>query len=224
MPCDLGYKSFTSVTVPVPTPLSFKKKTAAPKVDADLMALIGQDDPVFLEFIDDLDIVPLLRQALDAALAEIGATRPVTFAVEAGGLSAEATYKNASEKGRIEAIADRVGRRWQMEVLAIVARLLDFEVQISVSRVDGREVVTLEGERHGDGQVNEYLRVTLDPAKGSSVMFEHFASPEKLAAAKAKFLGLAQKLGIRLRLGTTRESGSPIPAGEVHKHFLKRGK
>lgn len=224
MPCDLGYKSFTSVTVPVPKPLAFKKKTAAPKVDAELMERIGQDDPAFVEFMNELETGALLRQALDAALAETGPVSPVTFTVEPGGLSATATYKNEAERERVEAIADKVGRRWQMEVLAIVAQLIDFETKISVVRTGGREVITLEGEKHGDEQVHEYLRVTLDPAKGSSVMFEHFASAEKRDLAKAKFLGLAQKLGVKLKIGESRESGSPIPSGAHHKHFLKRGK
>ena len=223
MPCDLGYKSFSRATVPVPKPLAFKKRAAAPKVDAELMERIGQDDPAFVEWVDELDVAPLLEQALAKTLAAVGGS-PVKFSIVDGGLAAEATYKDGAEKERAEAVADRVSARWQMEVLAIVAQLLDFETSVTVTREGGNEVIMLEGEKHGDEQVHEYLRVTYDPAKGSAVLFEHFGSEKKLAAVKAKFLALAQKLGVKIRLGETRESGSPIPSGSVHKHFLKRGK
>lgn len=224
MPCDLGYKSFSRVTVPVPKPLVVKKRTAAPKVDAELMARIGQDDPTFVEWMNELDASPLLQSALARALAAVGGASPVTFSIEAGGLTAAATCKDGAEKARAEEIAERVGTRWQMEVLAIVAELIDFETSIAVTREGGQDVITLEGEKRGDEQVHEYLRVTLDPAKGSAVLFEHFASEKKLAAVKAKFLALAQKLGVRIRLGETRESGNPIPSGSVHKHFIKKGR
>lgn len=223
MPCDLGYKNFTSVTIPVPKPLAFKKKTVAPKVDAELMERIGQDDPDFIEWMNELDTAALLELALAKARPAIGGKMPVEFTVSAGGLSATATYKNDAEKAQVEEIADRVGRRWQMEVLAIVAQLLDFETTITVTKVGGQEVITLEGEKHGDEQVHEYLRVTLDPARGSSVLFEHFASEKKLALVKAKFQALAERFGVKLKMGETRESGSPIPGGAVHKHFLRRG-
>lgn len=223
MPCDLGYKSFSRVTMPVPKPLAFKKRASAPKVDAELMERIGQDDPAFLEWMDELDAAPLLEQALKKALAADDAS-PVTFSIAGGGLTAEATCKDDAEKARAEEIADRVGRRWQMEVLAIVAELLDFETSLSAVRQDGNEIIMLEGEKHGDEQVHEYLRVTLDPVRGSAVLFEHFASDKRLAAVKAKFLALAQKFGIKIRIGETRESGSPIPSGSVHKHFIKKGR
>jgi hypothetical protein len=192
-------------------------------VDAGLMALIGQDDPDFVEWINELDIVPLLEQALAAVRPPLGDRSPVGFSISAGGLSAVGAYKNASEKVLIEEIADRVGRRWQMEVLAIVAQLLDFGTSITVTRVDGSEVITLEGEKRGNEQVHEYLRVTLDPVRGSAILFEHFASEKKLAIVKAKFQALAQRLGVKLQLGESSESGSPIPSGSVHKHFIKRG-
>jgi hypothetical protein len=82
----------------------------------------------------------------------------------------------------------------------------------------------LEGEKHGGSPVHEYLRVTLDPAKGSSMMFEHFATKQGRDLARAKFAALAQKLGVKLDIGDTTESGSPVPAGTVHKHFIKGGK
>ena len=54
MPCDLGYKSFNRVVVPAPQPLTFKKRIVAPKVDAELMERIGQDDPAFIEWMNEV--------------------------------------------------------------------------------------------------------------------------------------------------------------------------
>ncbi len=223
MPCDLGYKSFNRVTVPAPQPLTFKKRIEAPKVDAELMERIGQDDPAFIEWMNELDAAPLIERALAKALSAVGDASPLTFTVDASGLSAEGAYRGAAAKERAERIADRVGRRWQAEVLAIVAQLLDFETVVAATVEDGAEIVMIEGEKHGAEQVHEYLRVTLDPRRGAAVLFEHFSSKPRLAAVKSKFLALARKLGVAIDVAESRESGSPIPAGAVHKHFLKRG-
>ena len=222
MPCDLGYKNVSRVTIPAPQPLTFKKRIDAPAIDAELLELIGQDDPGFVEWISDLDGAPLLAAALEKALAGFGNASPVDFSTDGGGLSATAKYRTAADKARVEKIVDRVGRLWQAEVLAIVAQLLDFETQITVMKEGGQEVVMLEGEKHGGtSQVHEYLRVTLDPAKGSALLFEHFSSKKELTAARSKFLALAQKLGVKIAVTDSKESGSPIPGGSVHKHFLK---
>lgn len=224
MPCDIGFKSYARAVIPISAPLAFKKRTTAPAVDAELMALIGQEDPAFVEWFNELDASPLLNQALAQALAAIGNTSPVSFTVKDSGLSATASYRTAAEKTRAEQIADRVGLRWQAETLAIVAQLLDFETVVSVSMVDGREAVMLEGEKHGSGEVHEYLRITMDPRQGSSIMFEHFSSQNGLRSVRAKFLALAQKLGIRIAISAQQESGSPISSGTVHRHFLKNGR
>ena len=224
MPCDLGYKSFNRVTIPAPSPLTFKKKVAAPKPDAELMERIGQDDPEFVEWMNDLDASPLSAKALEKALTAYGNTFPVDFTIENGDLAAKAKYRTAADKEIVEKIVDRVGRLWQAEVLAIVAQLLDFETQITVTKDGDGEIVMLEGEKHGSEQVHEYLRVTLDPKKGSAVLFEHFSSKKSLASVKDKFLALAQKMGVRIDVTDVKESGSPIPSGSVHKHFLKGDK
>ncbi len=221
MPCDLGYKSFTRVTVPVPKPLAFKKRVQAPKADAELMERIGQDDPAFVEWMNELDTVPLLEKALAEALAASDDVSPLAFSVDADGLTAEGDVRGSAGKADAERIADQVGRRWQAEVMAIVAQLLDYETQVTAT-ADG--AIMVEGERHGSEQVNEYLRVTLDPKRGSSVLFEHFSSKKRLDAVKSKFLALARKFGIPIDIRDAKESGSPIPAGVEHKHFLKRDK
>jgi hypothetical protein len=219
MPCDLGYKNVSRVTVPAPQPLLFKKRVEAPKVDAELLELIGQQDQTFVDWMNELDNGPLLALALERALAEVGDTDPVSFSTDGGGLSAEAKYVGSAAKAKVEKIADKVGRRWQIEVLATVAQLLDYDTQITETKGG---VLKLEGEKHGGtSQVHEYLRVTLDPTKGSTLMFEHFASQQEVDLVRAKFLALGQKLGVKIDVVAVQASGSPIPSGSVHNHFLK---
>jgi len=220
MPCDLGFKSYSRVDVPVPQPTVLKKRYAAPSVDAELMNLIGQDDTTFVEWINELDAAPLLQKALDAALA-VTKTKGVTFSVNAGGLSAQTTFVSAAEKRSAEKAIEKVSRRWQIEVLSVVAQLLDFETQVTVTKVDGQDVLMLEGEKRSASRVNEYLRVTFDPTAETTVMFEHFASKQKLDEMRNKFLALSQRLGVRIGVVATRQSGSPIPEGAVHEHFIK---
>ena len=224
MPCDIGYKSTARVVVPLIEPLTFKQRISAPAVDAELMGLIGQDDPDFVDWMMDLDIDAPLEAALKNALSASGNTSPVTFAIETGDLSATARYRTRTEKSQVEQIAARVSVRWQAEILSIVAQLLDFETTVTTSMADGTEIVTLEGEKQGAEQVHEYLRVTLDTRRESNIRFEHFSSKANLASVRSKFVALAQKLGVKIVLSEQQESGSPIQSGTLHKHFLKGGK
>lgn len=146
----------------------------------------------------------------------------VKFGIRDGTLTAIAKVKSPAERSQAQATIDAVARRWQMEVLGIVAQLLDFDVQITASRGSDGDTITIEGERMTEGTVHEYLRITND-TKAPTVQFEHFSSPERLANAKAKFLALAQRLGVRITVIETNEGGSSIPEGTVHRHFL-RGK
>lgn len=221
MPCDLGFKSYSRVDVPVPQPTVLKKRYAAPAVDAELLRLIGQDDAAFVEWINELDTSPLLQKALDAALAATKA-KGVTFSVDAAGLSAQATCTGDAEKRRAEKAIEKVSRRWQIEVLAVVAQLLDFETQVTVSKADGQDVLMLEGEKHGASRVHEYLRVTFDPAAETTMLFEHFASKKEVDLMRSKFLALSQRLGVPIKVVATRQSGSPIPEGAVHEHFIRQ--
>ena len=76
-------------------------------------------------------------------------------------------------------------------------------------------------EKMDGSAVHKYVRVTKNVGGDSNIMFEHFDSPETLTKEKAKFLGLAQKLGVKIEILEHRESGHPIEAHHVHKHFLK---
>lgn len=218
MPCDIGYKNFSRVSIPAPQPLEFRSRHEAPKVDAELMARIGRDDPGFVAWLQELDTGPLLAEALKRTLAALPPGK-LKFSIENGGLAASATFTSQAQKRTLEEKADKIGRRWQMEVLKIVLTLLGYETRITAAG----ELLMLEAEKHGGGrQVHEYVRVTMDPAQGASVMFEHFASKKELEADRDKFRALSQKLGVPIRVVESRESGSPIPEGTEHKHFLKR--
>ena len=224
MPCDMGYKSFSRVQIPTPTPQEFKNKTEAPQVDAELMSRIGQDDPSFIEWMNELDSNSLLTLALNRALSKITLPDGLSFSIgSSGNLEARGTYLNVSTKRSLMDVTDRVSRRWQMEVLRIVAELLDFAVVISETTQDGHVTIMLEAEKQSDAPVTEYLRITSDPLNGSSMLFEHFASKKLLDTTRNKFLALAEKLGVPIILGKTEERGSPIQGGSVHKGHLPEG-
>lgn len=222
MPCDIGYKSFSQVRIPMPTPQEFKNRTEAPRVDAALMAQIGQDDPLFVEWVNGLDINPLLTLALDRALLKRTVPDGLSFSIRrSGSLDASGTYLNASTKRLFENSTNQVSRRWHMEVLRIVAELLDFSVVISETIQDGQTTIILEAEKRSTSPVTEYLRITSDPVKGSSMLFEHFSSKGILKKTRDKFLALSEKLGVPIILEKTEEQGSPIPEDTIHKGHLK---
>ncbi len=218
MPCDIGYKSYSRVRIPAPAPQKFKSKAKAPKVDAELMARLGQDDPQFVEWLTELDTAPLLQEALKRALAKVGADG-VKFSVTPSGLVAEAEYKSESKKRQIERATAAVSARWQMEVLGVIAQLLDFRFVITASGRPGSESFSLEGEKENGTGVHEYLRIE-NGAAGASFRFEHYRSAEALRQDRDKFLALAQKLGVKIAIVDTEDGGQPIPQGTVHRHFL----
>ncbi len=217
MPCNIGYRSVTRVRIPVPQPKKFKSKSKAPKVDADLLAKLGQEDPEFLDWLNGLDIVPLLEEALKRALKWLDSAG-VNFSIGRGGdLVAEAEYKNDRAKKKIEKAVADVSARWQMEVLGIVAQLLDFDY---VVRLLGGGSFALEGEKDNGTGVHEYIRVDNRP-DGASIRFEHYKSAAELDKDKTKFLALAQKLGVKIAVIDSRDGGQPIPQDAVHRDFLK---
>ncbi len=102
-----------------------------------------------------------------------------------------------------------IEQRWQLEVLRVVLELLDYETFIDNG--------VLEGEKRSGKGVNEFVRVT----SGRELRFEHFASDQELASEQRRFLALAQKLSLRLRLEGEQRRGQPIPKGAVHPHKQK---
>lgn len=219
MPCDIGYRTWAELTIPKPTFQKFKKKVAPPKVDADLLEKIGEDDPAFLDWLDGLDVQSLLKEALKRARKQVrGASNLNCSVLTDGSLVLSGKYQDENKRSRLEQLSERISRRYQIEVLAIVAELLDYDILIT----DCGDTLILEGEKHQDGtQVHRYFKITKGLDGKGEIRFEHFSSPSARDAELNKFTALAQALGIRLELEGVREAGRPIAEGEVHHDFLK---
>lgn len=219
MPCNIGYKSYTRIEIPIPQPQIFKAKADAPNIDADLLAKLGNEDPEFLEWARDLDIRPLLEEALKRTLAKISA-EGIDFVVNAEGmLEATGKFFNAKEKKRLAEITSRVSSRWQFEILGIVAQLLDYSVIITQR---GNEFV-LEAEEEGKSHPCDYIKVTKTDSD-ASIVFEHFKSRRALELAMAKFMTLAHRLGVKIALGeSTLTQGDPFPGEERHHEAHMHG-
>ena len=160
MPCDLGYKQINKIKIPAPAPQEFKEKIKPPEVDADLLEKIGENDLAFLEWLNDLDIKPLLEKALSAAKQKIGDSGLLKSSIdENGNLIISGSFKNNSEKKRLESATSALSEQFQFEVLKIVAELLDYELVLSKGK-NGEPI--LEGEKDTDSGVHKYLKVTKD--------------------------------------------------------------
>jgi hypothetical protein len=219
MPCDIGYKSYAKVAIPVPQPQEFAERSEAPDIDAELFEKLGIEDPEFLEWASELNARPLLEEALKRALAKVNAGG-VDFTVDAKGmLQAKGRFTSAREKQRLSEIASAVSNLWQFEILGIVVELLDYEVTITTKG----EVMTLEAEEAGKSHPCDYIKITR--ARGvSEITFEHFKSRKALDIATAKLLVLAQKLGVKLMLGEREVSlGDPFPEDVRHRDYHRHG-
>ncbi|KKT81913.1 MAG: hypothetical protein A3B99_04500 [Candidatus Yanofskybacteria bacterium RIFCSPHIGHO2_02_FULL_44_12b] len=226
MPCDIGYKQVSRVTIPRPIPKKFTAEIKPPSIDRDLLAKIGEEDEAFLYWINDLDIRPLLQEALRRTVSASGSLKGLKIDVNSdGSLKIEGSYNNEKDKGSLERLTKQLSDRFQMDVLAIVAELLDYQIQVSWKEEDGETVLVLEGEKHqhSHAHVNRYLKVTKNANGKGSFRFEHFSSPEELKKEEQKFMALAQKLGVKISVETVQKSGHPIAPGTIHEHFLKEG-
>lgn len=228
MPCDIGYKTYVPVRIPQPKPQTFKKRMPAPKVDQDLLEKLGTDDPQFLGWVVELNIKPLLEEALKRTLA-IQSSGNIRFTIdENGNISAESSYLNSREKNEIEKITKKIFDRWQMEVLKIVTQLLGYDANIQTPTVGGNENLILVAEESGKSHPCKYIRVSKDPSGKGEITFEHFASKAELEKEKVKFAALSQKLGIKISLSESPISGQPIPGrvaeehSHSHPHRIKR--
>lgn len=217
MPCNIGYKSYAKVEIPVPTPQTFKAKSDAPTIDADLLDKLGIEDPEFLEWTRELNTEPLLKEALKRALAKLGAGS-LDFTIEKGALKSQGKFVSAQEKGRLSKKTAEVSDRWQFEILGIVAELLDYTTTITQ---EGDEII-LEAEEKGKTHPCDYIKVS---RKGdeAEITFEHFKSKEKLELAEAKFTALADKLGVKIDIKKRSvEKGDPFPNEvrdkDAHEH------
>lgn len=220
MPCTIGYRNYSTISIPAPQPQKFKSKSKGPEVDKLLMDRLGQEDPEFLSWMLEQDIEPLLSEALRRALAAVD-ENGVSFSIaDNGDLIAEADYTDSRRKKRIQKTVSAVSSRWQMEILKIVAELLDFEAVLKSSGDPGSENWELEGEKHSDCGVHEYIQVTKSVNGDASMRFEHYKSGGSADLDRIKFMALAQKFGVKIRLIKTQSAGQPIPQDTVHRHFL----
>ncbi len=220
MPCDIGYRTYAPVRIPQPKPQVFKKRMPAPSVDQDLLEKLGVDDRQFLEWINELNIKPLLEEALKRALA-VQLPRNVSFSItEDGNVLAEGAYLDGRGKDIIEKATDRMLNRWQMEVLKIVTQLLGYDANIQSRLTGNSETLVLVAEEKGKSHPCKYVRISKDPNGNGEIAFEHFASKPGLEKEKIKFAALAQKLGIKIVLPDSPVNGQPISVSiqEQHAH------
>lgn len=221
MPCDIGYKNITKVRVEPKLPQEFKEKTKAPKIDKSLLDDLGVNDAVFLEWAADLNIDPLLGEALKHTLKSVGETTGIEFLIRGGELEMKSKFMDAKEKKVIAAIAKKVAERFQIETIGIIAQLLDYVVVIQGGNASKNKGLAIEGEKEENANVHKYFKVSIDPNGEGLLVFEHFESSATLKQERAKFLTLAQKFGIKIRLSEEYDSGKPIAQNAEHRHFLK---
>lgn len=222
MPCDIGYKTYAPIQIPQSKPQIFKKRMPAPGVDQDLLEKLGIDDRQFLEWINELDIKPLLEEALKRALA-VQLPRNVSFSItEDGNVLAESAYLDGRGKDIIEKATDRMLNRWQMEVLKIVTQLLGYDANIQSRLTGNNETLILVAEEKGKSHPCKYIRVSKDSNGNGEITFEHFASKPGLEKEKVKFAALAQKLGIKIVLPDSPISGQPISVSVQEQHAHSR--
>lgn len=218
MPCNIGYKNVSKIQISAPQLEKFESKTEIPAVDADLLEKIGENDPIFVEWMKELDIKPLLENALEKAIADVEDSDMVNFSIDDSGyLNADADYVEDSKKAEIEKIIDSVSNQFQFELLKTVLELLDYTAILSKENKDS---LVLEGEKNEESPVHKYVRIDKTAGEYPVLRFEHFESPESLEKEKEEFLGLLQKLGIRIDISESQDNGQPITDGTVHQHFL----
>lgn len=218
MPCNIGYKNVSKIQILAPQLKKFESKTEIPAVDADLLEKIGENDPIFVEWLKELDTKPLLENALEKAIADVENSDMMNFSIDDSGyLNADADYVGDSEKAEIEKIIDSVSNQFQFELLKTVLELLDYTAILSKENADG---FVLEGEKNEESTVHKYVRIDKAVDEESVLRFEHFESPQSLEKEKEEFLGLLQRLGIRIDISESQDNGQPIQDGTVHQYFL----
>ena len=207
MPCNIGYKSYAKIEIPEPQPQVFTSKFEAPAIDADLLTKLGEEDPEFLEWASELNTKPLLEEVLRRVLAKTN-TKGVDFAVDKKGmLEAKGSFVTDREKGVLRDRVAAISSNWQFEILGIVAELLSYSVRITKN---GEELV-LEAEEEGGVHPCNYIKVTRR-GNVSTLVFEHFKTRKALTLEIAKFLALADRLGVKIALqGNEISEGDPFP-------------
>lgn len=219
MPCDVGYKSYAKTKIPAPEPQTFLTASEAPDISADLLDKLGIEDPDFLSWVSSIDTRSLLEEALKRAL-KATKTGGLSFSLdERGMLKAEGRFTTDAEKRRLEEVSSMMSKRWQFEILGIVAELLDYTSTIT----QNAGLITLEAEESGKSHPCDYIKIS-QRGDEAEITFEHFKSRRALDLATAKFTALANKLGVKISIegceihqGST-SLGETHHAGEPHLH------
>jgi len=218
MPCDIGWRAYERVTIPAPLPQDFTVKAQAPDINEDLMEKLGVEDPEFLDGISQMDVKPLLEQALERALEKVD-KGGLDFSVgDDGMLKASGSFVTADQKRRLKAASDKVMDRWQMEILGIVTELLGYDVIIT----QNGDEITIEASESGKHHPCDYIKITRKGGK-AEITFEHFKSKKALELAMGKFEALARKLGVKIAIKKPEiKEGDPFPnelrEGQDHHH------
>lgn len=146
MPCDIGYRVYAPIKIPAPVPQEFESKTEAPKIDAELLDRLGETDPEFCEWLKELEIKPLLKQALAKALAKVKVPKTLKLQIsDSGYLEAKASYTSSAQKAKLENLSAQVADQFQLEVMKMIAALLDYEIAVTEDKNGGW---VIEGEKH----------------------------------------------------------------------------
>lgn len=218
MPCNIGFKSYAKIEIPVPQPQAFTAKSEAPEISADLLEKLGVEDPEFLSWAKELEIKPLLETALERTLRKIS-RGDIDFTIDDRGmLEAKGRFITAREKKLLSEKVTAVADQWQFEILGIVAELLNYRPTITTR---GKEL-TLVAEEEGKSHPCNYIKVTRQEGI-STLTFEHFKSRGSLELETAKFLTLAHQLRVKIALGKNEISeGDPLPSEQTliteHRH------
>ena len=221
MPCDIGYKTVARVRVPAPMPQDFKEEAKAPEIDRDLLEKLGEDDPEFAEWVQGLDVAPLLAEALKRALLKVPSAGILNASIKKGNLVTRGRFTTNAQRRQLEAAASLLSQQFQMEVVQVVAQILDYATVMNSEKNGAEDILALEGEKETGQGVNRYLKVTRKAAGDGVFAFEHFDSKKSLISEEQKFTALAQKLGVKLVLRDAETRGQPIAVGTVHDHFLR---
>ncbi len=216
MPCDIGYRNSVNLTVRKGEK-ELKAEAEAPRVDEELLELIGEKEPALVNWINDMDIYSLLESAFRKTLDALPDSDSLSYEIlKNGKLKSKGKYASEAEKQELERINNEVFVRFEMEVFKIILELLGYVVMI----YNGSEGITIEGEKISLSRVNKYVRIMRE-ANGLNLRFEHFESAEAVRDEKNKFFAIAQKLGLKIDGPDSEIIGQPIPEGAIHEHFLK---
>ncbi|HXE72846.1 MAG TPA: hypothetical protein VNO81_09300 [Candidatus Nitrosotenuis sp.] len=204
MPCNVGYRETFRARVGAPAPRTFRTSAAAPALDQELLDRIGVEDPEFGEWLADLETGPLLQEALERTRQALDTSGLQLSLGADGSLTIQAQAADPGQRSQVQARADQVLARWQLEVLGVVAQILGYQTRVTEQ---GLTAVKPTGEASPE-------MFTVTPEGGLRLRFEHFKSRRSLSTEVARLALLARRLGLGLDLESLERGGRP-PQGQA---------